>query len=78
MAVLDAMGLLSTHQTFTHEGILGTSLEGRLLSREAPAHDASGSAEPVRVIPMVKGTAWPTGRHEFEVEDEDPLGGFVI
>ena len=73
MAVLDAMGLLTGEQTFTHEGVLGTSLRGRLLSRQAAIED-----QPALVIPMVEGTAWPIGRQLFEVADDDPLVAFLV
>jgi proline racemase len=73
MAVLDAMGLLADDQPFTHEGVLGTMLQGRVLRR-----DASNNDEPALVIPMVEASAWVTGRHEFQVDDNDRLDPFEI
>jgi proline racemase len=58
MAVLDAMGVLIDDGTFVHEGILGTTLQGRLISRK-PA------AAPPAVIPVIEGSASITGFHEF-------------
>ncbi len=66
LAVLDAMGLLSGDQPFTHEGLLGTSLQARVVSRQA-------SDDIPFVVPAVEGSAWMTGRHEFDVEEGDPL-----
>jgi proline racemase len=60
IAVLDAMGLLTEDQRFTHEGLLGTTLQGRVLSRLA--------GEPSTVIPVIEGAASITGFHEFIVQ----------
>jgi proline racemase len=72
MAVLDGMGLLTGDQAFTHEGVCGTLLKGRVLNRERSTREASADIEPVSVIPVVEGSAWLTGRHQFEMEDGDP------
>lgn len=58
MAVLDAMGLLSEGDLFTHEGILGTTLQARVLSRQ---HAGDIPA----IIPVIEGSASITGFHEF-------------
>jgi proline racemase len=72
LAVLDAMGLLAGDQTFTHEGLIGTTLKARVLSRHT-TDDIS------QVVPVVEGTAWITGRCEFDVDENDPLkDGFVV
>jgi proline racemase len=72
LAVLDAMGLVAGDQAFTHEGVIGTTLKARVLSR----HTADGTP---RVVPVVEATAWITGRHEFEVDESDPMkDGFVL
>ena len=67
------MGLLAGDQTFTHEGLLGTTLQARVVSRQA-------SDEIPFVVPLVEGSAWMTGRHEFDVEEGDSLrfGVWVI
>jgi proline racemase len=66
LAVLDAMGLIAGDQVFTHEGVIGSTLKARVLSRE------TSDNIPV-VVPMVEGSAWTTGRHEFEIDERDPL-----
>jgi proline racemase len=74
MAVLDAMGLLAGDHTFTHEGVTGTTLQARALNRLT-------SGEIPFVVPVVEGSAFTTGHHEFvaEVEEGDPLGdGFAF
>jgi proline racemase len=72
LAVLDAMGLVAGDQTFTHEGVIGTTLKARVLSR----HTVDDIPQ---IVPVVEGSAWITGRHEFEVDEGDPLkDGFVV
>jgi proline racemase len=73
LAVLDAMGLLEINQVFTHEGVLGTTLKGRVLSRQPATDD-----KPALIVPMVEGTAWYMGRSEFHVDDQDQLGPFAM
>ena len=58
LAVLDAMGLLVEDHPFTHEGVLGTLMKSRVLSR----HQADG--RPV-IVPEIEGSASITGFHEF-------------
>jgi proline racemase len=58
MAVLDAMGVLTDDHTFVHEGILGTTLQGRVVSRNV-------AETPTSVIPVIEGSASITGFHEF-------------
>jgi proline racemase len=57
MAVLDAMGLLSEGHQFTHEGLIGTTLTGSVISRQAN--------DPPSITPVIEGTACITGFHEF-------------
>ena len=73
MAVLDAMGLLTGDQRFTHEGILGTSIAGSVVSRQPPTEDG-----PAMITPLVKGRAWFIGQSEFQVDDADPLPPYSI
>ena len=73
MAVLDAMGLLTGDQTFTHEGILGTSIAGRVVSRQPSTEDG-----PAMVTPVIDGRAWFLGRSEFQIDDADPLPPYSI
>jgi proline racemase len=66
LAVLDAMGLLQGDRPFVHEGLVGTVLSGRIVTRyqveEMPV-----------VMPLIEGDAWITGRHEFSVERDDAV-----
>ena len=57
MAVLDAMGVLPDDHTFVHEGILGTTLQGRVVSRN--------TTDTPSVIAAIEGSASITGFHEF-------------
>jgi proline racemase len=58
IAVLDAMGLVVGDAPFRHEGILGTVLEARVVSRQQ-----TGEIE--TVTPQIEGSARGTGFHEF-------------
>ena len=72
MAVVDAMGLLDPACRFVHESLIGTTftgtVEGRTSVGDLPA-----------VVPRIEGRAWVTGRHEFLIDDDDPLrDGFLL
>jgi proline racemase len=72
MAVLAAMGLLTRGATFTHESIVSTTFQGRIL------HDTVVGDLPA-IVPEIEGSAWITGEHTFLVDDDDPLrGGFRL
>jgi proline racemase len=72
MAVLNAMGLLSDAVPFTCEGLLGTSILGRVSGRSVVGDFEAVSAE-------LEGAAWITGEHTFLVADDDPLrDGFLV
>jgi proline racemase len=58
LAVLDAMGLVMEGQTFTHEGVLGTTLAAKVLTRQL-------SGEVPMIVPAIEGSASITGLHEF-------------
>lgn len=58
LAVLDAMGLVMEDHPFTHEGVLGTTLQAKVLTRHL-------SGEVPMVVPVIEGTASITGFHEF-------------
>jgi proline racemase len=73
MAVLDAMGLLAGDQTFRHEGILGTSLAGRVMRRQPCTEE-----NPATVTPVIEGRAWFLGQSEFHVDEADPLAPYSI
>jgi proline racemase len=71
VAVLDAMGLVDGDRPFTHEGLIETSLRARVTKRET-------AGEIPIVTTSLEGSAWPTGRHEFDVDRDDPLQPFEI
>jgi proline racemase len=72
MAALHARGKLGIGEDYLHEGILGTAWTGRLL-RET-------SVGPYRaVVPQLTGSAWITGRAEYQLDAEDPFReGFTV
>jgi len=57
MAVLAAMGVLANAHSFTHEGVIGTTLEGRVGRRE--------DGDLPAIVPIIEGSASITGFHEF-------------
>lgn len=66
MAVFDAMGLLATGQAFRQEGPAGAIFTGMSAGRtRVGGCDA--------ILPVIEGSAWITGEHTFEVDDDDPL-----
>ncbi len=66
MAVLHARGRLGLNEPFVHEGVLGTVFTGRLLRETTVgAHRA--------VVPTLTGTAWITGRAQYELGPDDPF-----
>ncbi len=66
MAVLDAMGLLPQDQPFVHEGLTGSLLRGRPVRRTQVGDYPA-------VVTEIEGSAWITGEHTFEIDDDDPL-----
>ena len=62
MAVLDAMGIVGETHTFIHEGLIGTSLVGRVLRRQ------NVNEMPI-VLPLIETPVSITGYHEFVVEE---------
>jgi proline racemase len=72
MASLHAKGRLELNQNFVHEGILGTTFTGRLLSET--------TVGPYRaVVPSIKGRAWITGISQYVLDDDDPFPeGFTV
>jgi proline racemase len=72
MAVLHAKGQLPLNQDFVHEGILGTTFTGRLLSESQVGPYAA-------VVPSITGRAWITGFANYVVAEDDPFpNGFVV
>lgn len=71
LALLAESGRLQRGGTLTHDSIAGTRFLGRV--REA------GSPVPGAVLPTVEGMAHLTGKHEFVLDPEDPIGtGLVL
>jgi trans-L-3-hydroxyproline dehydratase len=71
-ALLHARGELHVGDTFTVESILGTMFTG-----EVRATTSFGPFD--GVIPRISGTSYITGRNEFLLDPEDPLGrGFML
>jgi proline racemase len=72
MAVLGAMGLLQSDQSFVHESIIGTLHRGRVLQ-----HTQVG--EYAAIITEIEATGSITGENTLYVDDEDPLkDGFWV
>jgi proline racemase len=72
MATLHAKGLLPLRQDFVHEGILGTTFTGRLLSETRVGTYTA-------VVPTISGRAWITGIADYVLDSEDPFpSGFTV
>jgi proline racemase len=65
MAVLDAMGLLSEHEAFVHEGLGGSLLRGRIVGRTLLGETSA-------LVTEIEGSAWITGEHTFLLDEDDP------
>jgi proline racemase len=66
MACLHARGQLGLDVPFIHEGVLGTTFEGRL-------HEEVQVAGKPAVIPSIRGRAWVTGLHQHVLHPDDPF-----
>jgi proline racemase len=72
LALLDASGELPRGEPLRHLSIVGSEFTGRVVDDA----DVAGRAA---VITEVEGTAYRTGRAEFTLDPEDPLGeGFLL
>jgi proline racemase len=72
LALLDGQGWLSRGDELRHVSIVGSEFTGRVVG------DAEVAGIPA-VITEVEGSAHRTGRHEFELDPNDPLGtGFLL
>jgi proline racemase len=72
MAVLHAKGQLPLHQDYVHEGVLGTTFTGRLISetKVGPYH---------AVVPTLTGQGWITGFSSYVLDPTDPFpAGFTV
>ncbi len=72
LAIHHARGEIDVGEMMTVESIIGTRFTGRIVETKTfgpyPA-----------VVPEIEGTAHITGRHEFVIDPEDPLGhGFIL
>jgi trans-L-3-hydroxyproline dehydratase len=70
-AILHARSELPAGRTITIESLIGTRFDVRV------AEVTRVGGVPA-VVPEVTGEAWITGRHEFLVDPEDPLGAGVL
>jgi trans-L-3-hydroxyproline dehydratase len=72
LAIHHARGEISLNEPITIESIIGSCFSGRVVQTTTfGPHPA--------IIPEVEGTAYITGRHEFLIDPNDPLGnGFLL
>jgi proline racemase len=72
LAALHAVGGITRDQVLTHESIVGSRFQARVL-------DTILAGDRPAVIPQVTGTAHKTGEHTFFVDPDDDLTpGFVL
>ena len=72
LAQLDAQGRLRRGEALRHLSIVGSEFTGRVVG------DVDVAGRPA-VVTEVEGSAYRTGRAEFELDAEDPLGeGFLL
>jgi proline racemase len=72
LALLDATGDLPRGAVLQHHSIVGTTFTGQVVD------DADIGGTPA-VITEVEGSAFMTGRHEFALHPDDPVGtGFLL
>jgi proline racemase len=72
LALLHDEGVVDEATTLRHDSVVGTTFVGRVLA-ETLAHDRKA------VGTEVEGSAFRTGRHEFVLDPDDPLGdGFQL
>ena len=65
MAVLCARGLMQVGDSMTHESLIGSRFEGRILS----ATTVGGRPA---IVPSISGRAWITGMHTYLIDASDP------
>ena len=72
LALLHAAGRIRTGERFRHLGIVDTAFEGEVTGESSVGGEAA-------VVTEVEGSASLTGRHEFVLEPDDPVGtGFLL
>ena len=65
MAVLHARGQLKVGEGLTHESLIGSRFNGRVLG------ETTVGGQPA-ILPSIKGRAWITGFHQYMVDASDP------
>lgn len=72
LALHHARGEVTAGDEIVVESVLGTCFAGRVVGETTVGEHAA-------VVPEVSGRAWITGRHDFLVAPDDPLGeGFLL
>ena len=72
LAIHHARGEIEVGERITIESVIGTTFRGRVM-------DTTTFGPHAAVVPEVEGSAHITGRHEFLIDPEDPLGnGFLL
>jgi proline racemase len=72
LALLHAQGRIAVGEPFRHRSIVDTEFVGRVV-------ETTEVAGLPAVVTEVEGSAFATGRHEFLLADDDPLGpGFLL
>jgi proline racemase len=72
LALLDAEGCLTRGDVLTHLSIVGSEFTGRVVATTEVAGRPA-------VVTEVEGSAYRTGRAEFELDPDDPIGeGFFL
>ena len=65
MAVLHARGQMRVGDSMTHESLIGSRFEGRILAETAIGGRPA-------IVPSISGRAWITGLHSYFVDADDP------
>ena len=72
LALLHAQGRIAVGEPFRHRSIVDTEFVGRVVEEAELAGRAA-------VVTEIEGSAFATGRHEFVIDPDDPLGeGFLL
>jgi proline racemase len=72
LAVLHAKGLMKPGETLTHESIIGSRFEGRIVG------ETEVGGRPA-IVPAIKGRAWITGVSNLMLDPSDPWpSGYVV
>ncbi len=73
LVILDAAGELPRGGTLRHRSIVGSVFEASVVAAGPPVGGRPS------LITEVEGSAFATGRHEFVLEEDDPIGtGFLL